>query len=134
MRPWKTRPPYHLVLILWPMRQRRRFLIWLCRSSTTMPCWWTQLTKNILQNLVGVMTDRAANMKAFDRQLEGYVQNNVDLNIQLEFLHCSAHFLLGLSTAADKALKEVAETQGQLGREVLPQFKRFKSPESAVCI
>ena len=92
-----------------------------------------QQIKNILKNLVGVMTDRAANMKAFDRQLEGYVQNNVDPNIQLEFLHCNAHFLLGLSTAADKALKEVAETQGQLGREVLPQFKRFKSPESAVC-
>ena len=72
--------------------------------------------KNMLRNMVGIMTDRANTMKAFDRQLDSLRTEVANPEIQLEFLYCNAHFLLGLTTAAEKALTEVAKERGLEGK------------------
>ena len=95
-----------------------------------------QQLRNMLSNLVGVMSDRAATMKAFSKRLQDHIQLELDPNVQIDFLNCNAHFLLGLSSAAEKAITEIAKAAGlhhKLGREILPAFQRFKSPESAAC-
>lgn len=95
-----------------------------------------QQLKNMLRNMVGIMSDRANTMKAFDRQLDSLRTEVANPETQLEFLYCNAHFLLGLTTTAEKALTEVAKErglEGKLGRETMPAFQRFKKPESAAC-
>ena len=90
----------------------------------------------MLRNMVGIMTDRANTMKAFDRQLDSLRTEVANPEIQLEFLYCNAHFLFGLTTAAEKALTEVAKErglEGKLGRETMLAFQCFKKPESAAC-
>ena len=72
--------------------------------------------KNMLRNMVGIMTDRANTMKAFDRQLDSLRTEVANPEIQLEFLYCTARFLLGLTTAAEKALTEVAKERGLEGK------------------
>ena len=69
----------------------------------------------MLRNMVG-MIDRANTMKAFDRQLDSLRTEVANPEIQLEFLYCTARFLLGLTTAAEKALTEVAKERGLEGK------------------
>ena len=93
-----------------------------------------QQLKNMLRNMVG-MIDRANTMKAFDRQLDSLRTEVANPEIQLEFLYCNAHFLLGLTTAAEKALTGVAKERGlkgKLGRECLVHFNASKN-QSAAC-
>ena len=95
--------------------------------------------KIMLGNIVGVMTDRAVKMKCFGKQLEERrkaASEEPEAHVKLEFLNCNAHFLLGLSTAADKALKKVAaemDLNGRLGRECIPAFQFYKSQDSSPC-
>ena len=89
----------------------------------------------ILQNMVGLMSDRASVMQSFnqsfnkkrDEELHTNSNNvNDSENLTCEFLHCNAHFLLGLSTAAEKVLKQIEKDLGtKFGRDKLPVFKRF---------
>ena len=74
-----------------------------------------QQLKNMLRNMVG-MIDRANTMRAFDRQLDSLRTEVANPEIQLEFLYCTARFLLGLTTAAEKALTEVAKERGLEGK------------------
>lgn len=78
------------------------------------------------------MTDRAAVMKQFGRQLEEVradaAADEPAEHVQLEFMNCNAHFLLGVQTAADAALLEVIQTsdlKGKLGRDTLSSFLTF---------
>ena len=50
------------------------------------------------------MTDRASVMKSFDKKMQDYLLSELGIHVQLNFLYCNAHFLLGLSGALDKAL------------------------------
>lgn len=84
--------------------------------------------KEMLSNLVGVMSDRAAVMKAFDKQLNTKRKEILGTQENLEFLHCNAHFLLGMSSGADSVLKEVESAKKErLGRDKLPVFQRFRA-------
>ena len=86
-----------------------------------------QQLKNTLRNMVG-MIDRANTMKAFDRRLDSLRTAVANPEIQLEFLYCNARFVLGLTTAAEKALTEVAKErglEGKLERETMPAFQCF---------
>ena len=91
----------------------------------------------IFQNIVGVMTDRASTMKCVGRLLDQHRASQIPNAVQMEFLHCNAHFMLGLSSATEKALEEVVkdlELGGKLGRENMAVFQSFAShKQSAVC-
>ena len=68
------------------------------------------------------MTDRAAVMKKFDADFLNFIRTQVGQEAMVHFLHCNAHFLLGLSRSTDLALqaaeKAVTETSGTaLGRD-----------------
>ena len=96
-------------------------------------------TRKITQNLVGLMSDRASNMKSAGRLLDEHRAVQLpDTTVQLEFLHCNTHFLLALSSAAEKALVHVTKEcglEGNLGREKLTVFNSFssRSDGSSVC-
>ena len=94
--------------------------------------------KKNLQNLVGLTTDRANTMKCVGKLLQQHITATLQQEVQVEFLHCNAHFLLGISTGAEKALVRVAKEnglEGRLGRDNIPAFHGFTahSSESAVC-
>ena len=87
--------------------------------------------KNILFKLSGIMSDRASVMKSFDKDFEcersKVLCNEKDYS-SVNFLHCNAHFLLGLSTVCEKVLKKEETDLGKnIGRDMLPVFNRFKS-------
>ena len=84
--------------------------------------------KAMLTNMTGLMSDRASVMKSFGRKLNETRQKELGQTDNLEFLHCNAHFLLGLSTASEKTLSSVEKEIGEdLGRDKLTQFAtRFR--------
>ena len=68
------------------------------------------LLKEVIRKMKGLLSDRAAVMKAFDKKLHNF---KVDLlgyeNVSTHFLHCNAQFLLALSAASQEAI-ELAES------------------------
>ena len=87
----------------------------------------------MLGNVVGFMSDRANTMKCVGRLLKKHITTALQKEIQIQFLHCNAHFLLGASTAAEGWCKDMG-LEGCLGRDNLPVFQGFShSTESAVC-
>ena len=92
-----------------------------------------------MQNLVGLMSDRASNTKSAGHLLDEHRAVQLpDTTVQLEFLHCNTHFLLALSSAAEKALVHVTKEcglEGNVGREKLTVFNSFssRSDGSSVC-
>ena len=93
--------------------------------------------ERMLGNVVGFMSDRANTMKCVGRLLNEHITTALQKEIQIQFLHCNAHFLLGASTAAEKGLVQATKDmglEGCLGRDNLPVFQGFsRSTESAVC-
>ena len=90
--------------------------------------------KRILTNLISTMTDRAAVMKSYSRLLNDHRIESLNTDVQLNYLHCNAHFLLALSTAAEKGVAEAEKDKdlhGKLGRDVLPVFTHFNSRSQA---
>ncbi|GFO34539.1 WD repeat and hmg-box DNA-binding protein 1 [Plakobranchus ocellatus] len=88
--------------------------------------------KEILSKLQCTMTDRASVMKKFCKELNDTCHSTLSNNEELTFLHCNAHFLLGLSSGCDGALKTVeADINFKLGRDADTKFSRFKSTENA---
>ena len=73
---------------------------------------------------------------AFNEKLSDYRKAELsDDNVNLHFLYCNAHFLLGLSNVAEIMLKkEVKSYEDQIGyrigRDALSKFTRFSSGES----
>ena len=86
----------------------------------------------MLRGLSAVMTDRASVMKSFGRTLEAQRQQLLQTDEGLEFLHCNAHFLLGLGTQCKKALANDEKEKGlRLGRDGQPGFHTYKTSESS---
>lgn len=98
-----------------------------------------QVSRSILEKMFGVMSDRCSVNKLFNKQLNQYKKSILGDEYDTHFLFCNAHFLLGLSTACEKKLKEIearfcSESGKRLGRDELPKFKHWKSgSESAAC-
>ena len=92
--------------------------------------------RDILSNLVATMSDRASVMKSYNCALNKKRQEELGTSENIEFLHCNAHFLLGLSSVIEKVLKSIedslSEAQGtRLGRDSLPLFSRFSNSSEA---
>ena len=112
----------------------------LLRETTDLYCEEKEEDKDhmfrtLLSKLTSVMTDRAAVMKSFDDKLLSFLQSELGQSMTLHFLHCNAHFLLGMSRSCDIALgmkeKELTETGTNLGRDKFPKFQRFRKQETA---
>ena len=92
--------------------------------------------KRILHKLNGLMSDRASVNKSFNKAMNKKRCDILgDESLQLEFIYCRAHFLLGLSSESEKAMKVIQKeiNGGKLGRDKLPKFKNWTSGgESAV--
>jgi aubergine-like protein len=91
--------------------------------------------KNLLRKMISLMSDRASVMKSFNTAMNRNRNETLGLgdDEQLQYLYCNAHFLLGLSSEAEKALKELQKPLGKLGRDTLAVFKSFSGAgESAV--
>ena len=97
-----------------------------------------EVVKEIYSNLASTMTDRTATMKTFGRQFAEKKNEILETDTGLEFLFCNAHFLLGLSSAAEKTLVAFEDQMGwrkQLGRDKIAAFFRFKNSakDAAAC-
>ena len=82
------------------------------------------------------MTDRAACMKLYDKHLEQFLQSQLGEHVKLNFLHCNAHFLLGLSSECEKSLVSfesslIESTTEKLGRDQSKKFSDFRESGSA---
>ena len=66
----------------------------------------------MLQQLSGVMSDRASVMKSFNKALDEERKMLLQSEEGLQFLHCNAHFLLGLSTESEKILAKNEKDSG----------------------
>ena len=88
----------------------------------------------ILRNLSGTMTDRAAVMKKFKSDFKGAVQATLGTGESIEFLCCNAHFLLGLSSKTNSACKSIQAERGELllSRDLEQEFRSLKTTEAAV--
>ena len=91
-----------------------------------------QVFDSILKKLFAVMTDRAAVNKAFHSKLNQHRNEHFGEEVDIQFLNCNAHFLLGLSTSCESKLKvlekEIENEVGhRLGRDSSSKFAHFKS-------
>lgn len=86
---------------------------------------------SLLSKLTSTMTDRAAVMKSFDVKLKSFIESKLGQEATMLFLHCNAHFLLGLSRACDIAVKSVEKEDGKLGRDKLPKFSSVRKAENS---
>lgn len=70
----------------------------------------------ILKRIKSLMSDRASNMKAFDRLFYEYKTEKLGPDdASTIFLFCNAHFLLGLSAGTEKVLKGLEEEISEHG-------------------
>ena len=102
--------------------------------------------KTVLYKVTSLMTDRAFAMKSFGRLFEDHVKNEIGENVLVHFLHCNAHYLLGIIVSScEKATNSVEcefiRINHSLGRArkvscfvlffILPILKRL--PLSTLC-
>ena len=76
------------------------------------------------------MINRAAAMKCFDRIFADFIRAELGRDVHVHFLHCNAHFLLGIGSACEKIFSKVekeleSERQQKLGRDQNAKFDRF---------
>lgn len=95
--------------------------------------------KQIISKLKCIMSDRAAVMKLFDRQMAEYKKDLLqDQEASTHFLFCNAHFLLGIAKAAEEGIKEVEEalkeTKGRLGRDLDGAYSSFSTNNESVAV
>ena len=88
--------------------------------------------KTMLANMVGLMSDRASVMKSFDRQFDDQRKRVLNTEESLQFLHCNAHFLLGLSSETEKVVKGITKGNA-FGRDQVKAFGHF-SNSSETCV
>ena len=90
--------------------------------------------RTMLQNLSGLMSDRASVMKPFDKTFNENRKTLLDIEENMEYLHCNAHFLLGMSTMSEKVLKESEKAKGEkLGRDAASKFSSWAATENSTC-
>ena len=88
----------------------------------------SEVFRIILGKITSLMSDRAAVMKKFDREFETFMKTELGHDIQIHFLFCNAHFMLGLSRASETALKALElGHEEKLGRDKFMKFKIFTS-------
>ena len=81
----------------------------------------------MLRNMIGLKSfNTALNQK------RSKILGLDDDSMQLQYLFCSAHFLLGLSSEAEKAIKELQKPLGKLRRDALTTFKPFTGAVESV--
>ena len=91
-----------------------------------------EVFRQMLSRLTSVMTDRAALNKKFDKELKKFLITELGTEICFHFLHCNAHFLLGLSRVCDESLKRIEKSEGRkLGRDAFPEFSNYQKTETA---
>lgn len=89
-----------------------------------------QMFVQMLVSLTSIMSDRAAVMKSFARSLQVERRLLLQTDEGLEFLHCNAHYLLGLGVACKNVLTSQEKESGEkLGRDAMPRFSSYKSTE-----
>ena len=88
--------------------------------------------KTMLANMVGLMNDRSSVMKSFDRQFDDQRRQVLNTEESLQFLHCNAHFLLGLSSEAEHIVKDITKGRA-FGRDQIKAFGHF-SNSSETCV
>ena len=88
--------------------------------------------KQLLRKITSLMSDRAAVMKRFNSELHGFVETQLGEETMMHFLHCNAHFLLGLSRECEAELKILeqemvsnSEPRQKLGRDNYAKFMMF---------
>ncbi|GFR74879.1 hypothetical protein ElyMa_000440800 [Elysia marginata] len=88
-----------------------------------------ELMKTVLSKITSLMTDRAAAMKSYGRLFEEHVKSEIGGDVIVHFLHCSAHYLLGLVSACEKAVSAIecnfVREHGSLGRDKEKKFVHF---------
>ena len=90
----------------------------------------------IVSKLKCLMTDCAAVMKAFDQKMAKFGKDTLGVDCSTHFLHCNAHFLLGISDAIEASLKEIITSEfpnDKLGRDKVDKFTRFKTSKETDC-
>ena len=91
--------------------------------------------KTVLFTITSLMTDRASAMKSYGRLFEEHVKKEVGEDLVIHFLHCNAHYLLGLVSACEKAVNaiecEFVRENGPLGRDKEKFFRFADFKESA---
>ena len=90
----------------------------------------------ILSKLKSLMSDRAANMKLFNKKMLEYKKDLLGGDTTIQFLYCNAHFLISLADETEKAVKfqEAGienESGRKLGRDAQPAFKTWSSSETS---
>ena len=88
--------------------------------------------KTMLANMVGLMNDRASVMKSFDRQFDEQRKHLLNTEESLQFLHSNAHFLLALSSEAEKVVKDITKGRA-FGRDPVKAFRHFPN-SSETCV
>ena len=81
--------------------------------------------RTILKKVTSLMTDRAAVMKKKNgHDFLSFIQTELGQDTVVHFLHCSAHFLLGLRRACETDMKEAGGAQ-KLGRDTHSKHNLF---------
>ncbi|KAK6173018.1 hypothetical protein SNE40_016558 [Patella caerulea] len=84
--------------------------------------------QSVLHKLMDLMSDRASVLKSFNSAMEVNRRELLgDDAVQMQFLYCNAHFLLGLSSESEKVLRGLDRTLGKLGRDCKSNFSGFAS-------
>ncbi|GFR88921.1 hypothetical protein ElyMa_006111300 [Elysia marginata] len=89
------------------------------------------INKEILSKIHATMSDRASVMKAFNVKLQELRLKSFP-NAQMHFLYCNAHFLLGLSSAAESVLQGLEKDLAPLGRSKSAAFKFWQADIATV--
>lgn len=89
----------------------------------------------ILKRLKSLMSDRAANMKAFDELFHNYKREILGPDdASTIFLFCNAHFLLGLSAGTEKVLRLIEDELSEPGNSFGGPFLFFNEQASLALI
>ena len=95
-----------------------------------------ELMKTVLSTITSLMTDRASAMKSYGRLFEEHVKSEVGKDLVIHFLHCNAHYLLGLVSACEKAVTvsaiecEFVRENGPLARTKTRSFSGLQIPKN----
>jgi len=82
----------------------------------------------MLHQLSGLMSDRCNTMKSFDKSIFSRRKLMLQTDEDIQFLHCNAHFLLGLSAQCKNILARREKESGErFGRDLLAQFRLYQS-------
>ena len=87
------------------------------------------VTKTLLKKLFATMSDRSSVNKCFSDKFNVYRKEKLGTDLDLKFLFCNAHFLLGLANSCEQTLKQAQNELGKIGRDACSdgRFSRFKS-------